>query len=233
MSTTDSDFSNVICINEPTTISEFEKEISKQIASMSKMTENLHDIEELIVDALKRRCNDRKTIMHAHLRLKNGATTCTMTWNELAELSEMIAFKGAANAIIKRLANFYVRIAALQNQIQHARQSVEKTHHHEPFIHENSNHALLSAYEKNEETIREKHQQNQRELDQIMRSLFLNSEIHPQLTENDLPALETQVQHIAQRGCVVQELRRLKIIEALLEETQCNKLLQELATLTR
>lgn len=232
MSNKNSDFSNVICINEETDISGFEKEISKQIASMSKMTENLHDIEELIIDALKRRCNDRKTIMHAHLRLKNGATTCTMTWNELAELSEMIAFKGAANAIIKRLANFYVRIAALHNQIQHAQQSIEKTHH-EPCIHENSNHALVSAYEKNEETIREKHQQNQRELDQIMRSLFLNSEIHPQLTENDLPALETQVQCIAQRGCVVQELRRLKIIEALLEETQCNKLLQELATLTK
>ena len=49
MSNNNSDFSNVICINEETDISGFEKEISKQIASMSKMTENLHDIEELII----------------------------------------------------------------------------------------------------------------------------------------------------------------------------------------
>lgn len=226
----------MICIDEPIDISGFEKEISKQIPAMSKMIETSHDIEELVIDALKRRCNDRKTMMHAHLRLKNGANVkeYTMHWNELADLSEMIAAKGAVNEINKRLAKFYVRIAALCNRVKDVQRCFPPIKAEETqLMHDSSNHKLVSAYSKNEETMNEKHQRNHNELNQIMAKLFLGLEIHPELTENDLHALETQVECIAERGCAVQELRRLKIKEALLEENQFNKLMQELTTLTQ
>lgn len=236
MSNFNSDFSNIISDN-PIDIMEFEKEISKRITSMAQMTQNSRDIEDLIVEALKRRCNDRKNIIHAHLRLKNGATmeTFTISWNELSDLTEMVASKGAANAIRQRLANFYVRIANLHHQIEQARHSLPlatiKEMGFDPLHHPNS--ILTTAYAKNEQNMREKHHQNHRALDQIMQTLFLDSEIHPQLTEHDLPALEMQVKHIAESGCAVNELRRLKIIEAMLEERRFNQLTQELMTLTK
>jgi hypothetical protein len=231
-----SDFSNLIQ-NGPTDVAGFEREISKQIASMSQMVDSLHDIEELIVAALKRRCNDRRTVMHAHLRLKNGAKSgaCAMTWNEVADLAETVAPKGAANAIFHRLANFYMRIASLQNRIEHVRRcspvvnTIELGGMHDS----TSNPGLLTAYAKNEETLREKHHQNQRDLDRVMQTLFLDSEIHPDLTQTDLPVLEAQVNHIAERGCTVQELRRLKIMEALLEEDRFDALMKQLAALTK
>lgn len=232
------DLSNLVS-NGPTDIPRFEKEISNQIASMSQMAESSNDIEELIVAALKHRCNDRKSVMHAHLRLKNGANTetCTMKWNELADLAELAASKKAADPIFKQLANFYVRIACLRNRIQQVRQlamnpamnpAMKLTEHNNA-----SNHQLFASYAKNEEDMREKHQQNHRELDRIMQRLFLESEIHPELTHGDLPALEMQVEHIAQRGCAVQELRQLKIIEAILEENRFNALMQDLAALKK
>ena len=234
-STMNSDFSNLVS-NGPTDIPGFEKEISKQIASMSQMVESAQDIEELIVAALKRRCNDRKTVMHAHLRLKHGANeeACTMTRTELAQLAEMVASKGAANAIFKRLANFCMRIAGLRNRIERIRQCspVMKLNDIEG-IYDTSNHRLLAAYAKNEETMRERHTQNHRELDSIMQTLFLDSEIHPELTENDLTALEAQCEHIAERGCSVQELRRLKIMEALLEEERFNSLMKKIGLMKK
>ena len=238
MSNTNSNFSNIICMNDPTDISGFEKEISKHILLMSKMTENSHDIEELIIDALKRRCNDRNAIMNAHLRLKHGirSNECKISWNELTELAEIISFKSHANAIIKRLANFYVQIAALCNRIEHVKRmsnaNANAKTNETQFMHNDSNPKLLQAYAKNEENMREKYQQNQRDLDQIMQTLFLESQIHPELVEDDLPVLKIRVEHIAERGCVLEELRRLKIIEALLEEKRYNELMQELKTLT-
>ena len=232
-----SNLSNLVS-NGPTDISGFEKEISNQIAAMSQMAESSNDIEELIVAALKRRCNDRRTVMHAHLRLKNGANSeaCTMKRNELADLAEMVASKNAANAIFKQLANFYMRIACLHNRIQQVRQPAIMN----PAMQlaemkgmcDTSNPRLLASYAKNEENLHEKHRQNHHELDQIVQRLFLDSEIHPELTHDDLPALEMQVEHIAERGCAVQELQRLKIVEALLEEARFNKLMQELTALT-
>jgi hypothetical protein len=224
--------------NGPIDIPGFEKEISNQIASMSQMVESSNDIEELIVAALKRRCNDRRTVMHAHLRLKNGANSeaCTMKWNELADLAEMVASKNAANPIFKQLANFYMRIARLHNRIQQVRQPAMNPGMKLTEIKgmcNTSNHRLLASYAKNEENLHEKHRQNHRELDQIMQRLFLESDIHPELTHADLPALEMQVEHIAERGCAVQELQRLKIMEALLEEDRYNKLIQELTALTK
>ena len=232
-----SNFSNLVS-NGPTDIPGFEKEISKQITAMSQMVESSNDIEELIVAALKRRCNDRRTVLHAHLRLKNGANSeaCTMKWNELADLAEMVASKNAANPTFKQLANFYMRIACLHNRIQQVRQpamnpAMQLTEM--KGMYDTSNHRLLTSYAKNEEKLHEKHRQNHRELDQIMQRLFLESDIHPELTHADLPALEMQVAHIAERGCAVQELQRLKIMEALLEEDRFNKLMQELTALTK
>lgn len=231
-----SDFSNLIQ-NGPTDVAGFEREISKQIASMSQMVDSSHDIEELLVAALKRRCNDRRTVMHAHLRLKNGAKSgaCAMTWNEVADLAETVASKGAANAIFHRLANFYMRIASLQNRIEHVRRCSPVVNPNElgGMRNSTSNPGLLTAYAKNEETLREKHHQNQRDLDRVMQTLFLNSEIHPDLTQTDLPVLEAQVNYIAERGCTVQELRRLKIMEALLEEDRFDALMKQLAALTK
>lgn len=228
-----SNFSTLMS-NGPTDIPGFEKEISNQIASMSQMAESSNDIEELIVAALKRRCNDRRTVLHAHLRLKNGANSeaCTMKWNELADLAEMVASKNAANPIFQQLANFYMRIACLHNRIQQVRQpamnpAMQLTEHN------TSNRRLLASYAKNEENLHEKHRQNHHELDRIMQRLFLDSEIHPELTENELTALEAHCEHIAERGCAVQELQRLKIMEALLEEDRFNKLMQELTALTK
>ena len=218
--------------NSPTDIPGFEKEISNQIASMSQMSESSNDIEELIVAALKRRCNDRRTVLHAHLRLKNGANSeaCTMKRNELADLAEMVASKNAANPIFQQLADFYMRIARLHNRIQQVRQPAMN-----PAMqlaeHNTSNRRLLASYAKNEENLHEKHRQNHRELDQIMQRLFLESaDIHPELTHADLPALEMQVEHIAERGCAVHELQRLKIMEAILEEDRFNVLMTALTT---
>ena len=230
-----SDFSTLVS-NGPTDIPGFEKEISKQIASMSQMAESSNDIEELIVAALKRRCNDRRTVLHAHLRLKNGANSeaCTMKRNELADLAEMVASKHAADPIFQQLADFYMRIARLHNRIQQVRQpAMNPAMQLAAIEHNTSNPRLLASYAKNEENLHEKHRENHRELDQIMQRLFLDSEIHPELTHADLPALEMQVEHIAERGCAVQELQRLKIMEALLEEDRFNKLMQELTALTK
>ena len=230
-----SNFSTLVS-NGPTDIPGFEKEIGNQIASMSQMAESSNDIEELIVAALKRRCNDRRTVLHAHLRLKNGANSeaCTMKRNELADLAEMVASKHAVDPIFQQLADFYMRIARLHNRIQQVRQpAMNPAMQLTAIEHNTSNHRLLASYAKNEENLHEKHRQNHRELDLIVQRLFLDSaDIHPELTHDDLPALEMQVEHIAERGCAVQELQRLKIMEALLEEDRFNKLMQELTALT-
>jgi hypothetical protein len=222
----------------PTDVAGFEKEMSGQMTAMSQIPPQ--DIEELIARALKRRCNcknDRKASLHMHLRLKNGANadTLAMTRHELAELAETVAAKGAANAIVKQLANFYVRIAMLRARIEDVRHSacssVDATVTVAAASGGKYENQLLAEYAKNEETLREKRDQNQRELDRIMRALFLEADIHPDLTDDDLRALELQVEHIAERGCTTQELRRLKITEALLEQRRLDALLLNLVSI--
>jgi hypothetical protein len=233
-----------LMLGAPTDLAGFEKELmamsmTGQMAVASMTAADARDIEELIADALKRRCNynnDRKASLHMHLRLKNGANadTLAMTRCELAELAELVAAKGAANAIAQRLANFYVRIAMLRARIEAAHRSssadpgnpgnpgnpdvsgVSGVQGNGKYVNQ-----LLAAHAKNEESLREKRDQNQRELDRIMRALG-------DITEADLPALETQVEHIAERGCIAQELRRVKIVEALLEQRRLDALLSQL-----
>ena len=229
---TEPNFLNSLVLGDPTDLAGFEKEISNQIKNTSHMlVADARDVEDLIADALKRRCcnsNNRKAALHMHLRLKKGAIVdAPITRHEMADLAEMVATKGAPNAIVKRLANFYVRIAMLRAQIEETRRSC---HTDIPIINMNNTHAkhLRAAHAKNEESLCEKRAQNQRELAQIMIALFLESAIHPALTEDDLPALETQAQHIAERGCATQELRRLKIMEAALEQQRLDELMAEL-----
>ena len=230
----------------PTDVAGFEKELmamAGQMALVAPLTAaDARDIEELIADALKRRCsykNGCRGAMHMHLRLKTGAKAepGEMTRHELAELAELVAAKGAANAIAQRLANFYVRIAMLRARIEAISRSFSADpaanpgnpgNPGNPDVQGNGKYEnqLLAAHAKNEESLREKRDQNQRELDRIMRALFLGDDIHPDLTEDDLPALETQVEHIAERGCTVQELRRVKIVEALLEQRRLDSQLR-------
>lgn len=232
-----------LMLGAPTDLAGFERELmamttTEQMALVAPLTAaDVRDVEELIADALKRRCNynnDRKASLHMHLRLKNGANadTLAMTRCELAELAELVAAKGAANAIAQRLANFYVRIAMLRARIEAILRSSSAAdpaanpgNPGNPVVQGNGNgkyeQQLLAAYAKNEESLREKRHQNQRELDRIMRALG-------DITEADLPALETQVEHIAERGCIAQELRRVKIVEALLEQQRLDALLSQL-----
>lgn len=218
----------------PTDLAGFEKELmamsmTGQMAGASMTAADARDIEELIADALKRRCsckNGCRGAMHMHLRLKTGAKAepAEMTRRELAELADLVTAKGAANAIVQRLANFYARIAMLRARIEAAHRSSSAASPASPASPANPGIVviqLLAAHAKNEESLREKRDRNRHELDRIMRALG-------DITEADLPALETQVEHIAERGCTAQELRRVKIAEALLEQRRLDALLNQL-----
>jgi hypothetical protein len=230
-----------LLLGAPTDVAGFEKELNGRMAAIAAAAAaaaaNAQDIEELIADALKRRCNcnnGRKDAMQMHLRLKMGANAepREMTRRELGELAELVAAKGAANTIIQRLANFYARIAILRARIEAAHRSSADPANHGVQVSGSGNskyeQQLLAAHAKNEESLREKRDQTQRELNRIMHALFLDGDIHPALTEDDLPALETQVEHIAERGCTAQELRRVKIAEALLEQRRLDDQLNKL-----
>lgn len=242
-------FVDSLILGGPTDVAGFDAEMRRQISNIScddapLFAKDIQDIEELIADALKRRCcngnNDRRAALHMHLRLKNGKNAgphpMNLNLHELTDLAEIIGAKGGAAAAIKRLANFYARIARLRVRIHEINSTpiagmdldnggIDVN----PIIHststpKNSNmDHLLTAYEKNEEKRREKQNENQRELARIMESL-----IRDDLTEDDLPALEMQVEHIAERGCCTEELRRLKIIEAALEHQRYDKLMAQL-----
>ena len=231
-------FIGSVTADEPIDVAGFDALMNNQIANMSQPNLQLfaasaQDIEELIADALKRRCGNHCGVaLHMQLRLKRGANpdADTVTRNELADLAEMVAAKGAPNAIMKRLANFYVRIAKLRARIDEVRSAdadgrcgidiAAITHRNNDINH------LLAAHAKNEEGRLEKQNENQRELDRIARAI-----VHPDLTEDDLPALEMQVEHIAERGCTTHELRRLKIVEAALEQQRYDELMAQLEQL--
>ena len=229
-------FVDWLMLGGTTDVAGFDVEMMSRISNMSRndvrlFANDIQDIEALIADALKRRCchgnNDRKAAMHMHLRLKNGKNggpqPMNLNLHELADLAEMVAAKGAPNAIVKRLANFYARIAHLRARIEEINSTMTGMDlDGAPVINTNVDH-LLAAHAKNEGKRREKQNENQRELARIM-----ESSIHPDLTEDDLPALETQAQHIAERGFLTEDLRRLKIVEAALEQQRLDELMAEL-----
>lgn len=238
MASTNSSFLGSVSADEPIDVAGFDALMSSQIANMSQpdlrlFAASAQDIEELIADALKRRCgNHCGDALHMQLRLKKGANPDTepIARNELADLAEMVAVKGAPNAIMKRLANFYVRIAKLRARIDEVRSADADGRcgiDIAAITHGNSNiNHLLAAHAKNEEGRLEKQNENQRELDRIARAI-----VHPDLTEDDLPALEMQVEHIAERGCTTHELRRLKIVEAAVEQQRYDELMERLEQL--
>jgi len=238
MASTNSSFLGSVSADEPIDVAGFDALMSSQIANMSQpdlrlFAASAQDIEELIADALKRRCgNHCGNALHMQLRLKKGARPDTepIARNELADLAEMVAAKGATNAIMKRLANFYVRIAKLRARIDEVRSADADGRcgiDIAAITHENSNiKHLLAAHAKNEEGRLEKQNENQRELDRIARAI-----VHPDLTEDDLPALEMQVEHIAERGCTTHELRRIKMVEAAVEWQRYDELMAQLEQL--
>jgi hypothetical protein len=226
-----------LMLGGPTDVAGFERELTGEM--MAAMTAAAHargDVGELIARALKHRCNPRNRMeeaLHMHLRLKIGANADPhgMTRRELAELAELVAARGSVNGIVQRLANFYARIAMLRARIEAILRSSSAADPNNYAVHGSCGkyeQQLLAAHAKNEESLREKWDQNRRELDRIMHALFQESNhIRPDLTEADLLALETQVEHIAERGCTAQELRRVKIVEALLEQRQLDALLNQ------
>jgi len=241
-SSTNSSFLGSVSVDDPIDVAGFDALMSSQIANMSQpdlqlFAASAQDIEELIADALKRRCHNQGgnycgAALHMHLRLKKGANPDTepIARNELADLAEMVAAKGAPNAIMKRLANFYVRIAKLRARIDEVRSADGRCGIDIAAIpHATNRHDikhLLAAHAKNEEGRLERQNENQRELDRIARAI-----VHPDLTEDDLPALEMQVEYIAERGCTTHELRRLKIVEAALEQQRYDELMERLEQL--
>jgi hypothetical protein len=207
---------------------EFEKEINDLMTRHN--ASEMQDLENLIADALKRRCyndgsnrNDRRAAMHMYLRLKNGANARlpAMHRHELVHLVEMVSSSDATDAIIKRLANFYARIAQLRARIEEINSTCGVTTCTNNQTINIGN--LIASYAKNEEKRREKHKKTQGELARIM-----ESSIHPDLTEDDLRALEIQVDHIVERGFNAEEMRRLQIIEAAIEQQTCDELIAEL-----
>ena len=217
-----------------TDVAGFERELTgEMMAAMTAAAAHARgDVEELIARALKHRCNPRNRMeeaLHMHLRLKIGADAEPrgMTRRELAELAELVAARGSVNAIVQRLANFYARIAMLRARIEAVLRSSSAADPNNYAVHGSCGkyeQQLLAAHAKNEESLRE----TRRELDRILHALFQESNhIRPALTEADLLALETQAAHIAERGCTAQELRRVKIAEALLEQRRLDALLNQ------
>lgn len=176
------------------------------------------------------KCN-KKSAIHMHLRLKHGANarTHTMSRHELADLVEMIS-SDDGDDIANRLATFYFRIAVLRARIEELTSTMSEMNLVHDGVDINAIHPkgsdmthLLELYAKNEEKRREKQNENQREFARIMQSSW-----NPDMTEDDLSALETRVAHIAERGYAAEEMRRLKIMEAVLEERRFNELMSEL-----
>ena len=206
---------------DPMNIVEFERDMNALIIQNQRRP--MQAIKEAIMAEVLSKCNKRSAI-HMHLRLKHGANarTHTMSRRELADLVEMISSN--EDDIAKRLANFYARIAVLRARIEELTTMSEMDlvgdMNVNPIHLKTSDVThLLELYAKNEEKRREKQNENQREFAQIMQSSW-----NPALTEDDLCALETRVEHIAERGYAAEDLRRLKIMEAVLEERRFNEL---------
>jgi len=216
----------------------FERDMHGRMADHNHDDDNIHTLEAQIADALTREGkNDRMSTISMHLRLKHGANARprAMSRRELADLVEMFASSEAANTIISRLVNFYARIAIMRARIVKINSTISGMDLANCGVDINAIHSkngnmdrLLALYTKNEENRREKQNTNQRELARIMESA-----IHPDLTEHALRALEIQVDHIVERGFSAEEMRRLQIIEAVLEQNRLDELLDELKRETR
>lgn len=203
-------------------IVEFERDMNALI--IQNQRQPMQTMKEAIMAEVLSKCN-KKSAIHMNLRLKHGANarTHTMSRHELADLVEMMA---SDHDIANRLATFYFRIAVLRARIEELTSTMSEMNLVHDGVDINAIHPkgsdmthLLELYAKNEEKRREKQNENQREFARIMQSSW-----NPDMTEDDLLALEAHVEHIAERGYAAEELRRLKIVEAVLEERRFNEL---------
>ena len=220
---------------EPVELDEFEKEIGRPLLRMdSSMDEKMQtDIEDIIADALMRRsCNP----IHVHLRLKQGFNPdATLTHRELHDMATLM-FSDKDNQA-HELARFYTRIANLRARIMQEQAMQSQSHPDQtmyPMVAMNGR--LQRAHAQQTENMRTKQRENQAHLTRIMQTLVLNPDhdhrcIHPKLTGPELDALELQVQDILECGCATHELRRIKIVEAAMEQQTCDALITELNAL--
>ena len=216
----------------PVELDEFEKEIGRPLLRMdSSMDAKLQtDIEDIIADALMRRsCNP----IHIHLRLKQGFNPdAKLTHRELHDMATLM-FSDKENQA-RELARFYTRIANLRARIMQEQATQSQSGSHQTMCPINGR--LQRAYAQQTENMHTKQRENRAHFERIMRTLVLNPDhehrcIHPQLTSPDLDALELQVQDILECGCATHELRRIKIVEAAIEEQTCDALIAELNAL--
>ena len=220
-----------VALGPPVELREFEKELSRPLLRMDHVadTQTQHDIEDIITDALMRRsCNP----IQIHLRLKKGfRPDAALTRSELDEMSSMWFYdtpnktktKTTNETNARQLAQFYVRIATIRARIM---EELANMHMQPRNTVTDDNNAmpvrLQRAYATQTQTMQNKQRENQDQLARILRTVLLDPEsdhrcVHPDVTDSDLDMLEEQVQDIAERGCVSNQLRCVKIWEAAME----------------
>lgn len=238
-------FSDVLQ-GRPVELQEFENEISRPLllinSPMDKQSQN--DIQDIIVDAIMRRsCNP----IQIHLRLKQGFNPdATLNRNELHKMSSLFFYhnendrnkhnhKAHCKTKASELANFYVRIANLRVRImeEQQQQPQQQQQQHEAVLMRSK---LQHSYALQKKTMRDKQRENQEHFSRILQTIILdpdseNRRIHPEIKEEDLDALELQVQDILERGCAANELRCIKIMEAAIEQQKYDALIAELNAL--
>ena len=180
--------------------------------------------ETIIVDALLRlNCNP----IQMHMRLKKGFND-TMIMDELRDMPS-----DNANAA-RNLARFYMRIANLRarilNELQQMQQAEQSDQSEKS---EQSEDQLQRAYATELENMRNKQRENREHFARIMRTIISDpaseqGRVHPDLTDAALDALELQVHDIMERGCTSNQLRCIKIREAVMEQRIYDALIAEL-----
>jgi hypothetical protein len=188
--------------------------------------------EDIIVDALLRvKCNP----IQMHMRLKKGFNdTITMSMDELRD---MPSDKDAA----RNLARFYIRIANLRarilNELQQMQQAEQSEQSEQSDQSEQSEDQLQRAYATELENMRNKQRENREHFARIMQTIISDpaseqGRVHPpDLTDASLDALELQVHDIMERGCTSNQLRCIKIREAVMEQRIYDALIAELNAL--
>ena len=239
-------FSDVLQ-GRPVELQEFENEISRPLllihSPMDKQSQN--DIQDIIVDAIMRRsCNP----IQIHLRLKQGFNPdATLNRSELHKLSSLFFshnenhrdkhnHKAHCKTKARELANFYVRIANVRAHIMEEQRHQQQPQQPQPHEAVLMGSKLQHSYALQKENMRNKQRENQEHFSRIMRTIILDPDsenrcIHPEIKEEDLDALELQVQDLIERGCAANELRCIKIMEAAIEQQKYDALIAELNAL--
>jgi hypothetical protein len=225
---------------EPIPISDFENEVSKLILLVDSPfdDQSQRDIQEIIADALKRRCCNPKTVIQMHMRMKKGMNpNAALNQQELNDLSDLFLSSNKNKnskiaEVSNRLANFYVRLANMRALILQQQQPQQQPQQ-PPFV---GNDDLMAAYSKTKEAMHAKQRENQEHFARILRTIILDPDsekrrIHPDLTDADMVTLQMQLHDLVEGGCATYELRCLKIMEAAIEQQKYDALIAELNAL--